>query len=260
MLATERHAHILAEIRRKGAVRVSELARSLDVSEMTIRRDLDVLADEEPIRKVHGGATLPRAPSTEEPGFEAKRARRQAEKEAIAQAVRALVEPGMSLGISAGTTTWTLARNLTGIADLTVVTNSIRIADVLHRASTSAGIGPAVILTGGVRTPSDALVGPLAVASLRDLHLDVAILGVHGLDPEAGFTTPNIAEAETDRALVASARRLVVVADHTKWRTVGLATIADLDDADVVVTDSGLPSEAHDELSARVREVVLATP
>lgn len=255
MLATERQAHILARLRRRGVVRVSELAADLDVSDMTIRRDLDVLAGDEPVRKVHGGAILRRPPSADEPGFEAKRQRQQVEKEAIARAALTLIEPGMSLGVSAGTTTWTLAQYLAGISDLTIVTNSIRIAEVLHAAGSN---GPAVILTGGVRTPSDALVGPVAVAALQRLHLDLAVLGVHGIDPGAGFTTPNIAEAEADRALVAAARRLMVLADHTKWRTVGLTTIADIDDADVVVSDTGLTDDAQEFLSEHVREVVLA--
>lgn len=256
MLATERQAHILEQLRRKGAVRVSELADELRVSDMTIRRDLDALADDVPVRKVHGGATLPRSPSTDEPGFEAKRQRQQHEKEAIARAALAAIEPGMSLGLSAGTTTWTFARHVAEIPGLTVVTNSIRIAEILHATGAQA---PGVILTGGVRTPSDALVGPVAVGALRHLHLDLTVLGVHGMDPDAGFTTPNLAEAEVDRSLVASARRLMVLADHTKWRTVGLSTIAALDDADIVVTDARLPEEAHDILLDRIGEVVIAS-
>ena len=94
-----------------------------------------------------------------------------------------------------------------------------------------------IILTGGVRTPSDALVGPFAVAALRTIHLDQVFMGVHGMDPHSGFTTPNVLEAETDRALVEAARRLVVLADHTKWGVIGISTIARLDQADVVVTE-----------------------
>ena len=85
-----------------------------------------------------------------------------------------------------------------------------------------------VVLTGGLRTPSDALVGPVADAAIRSLHVDLLFMGVHGMDERSGFTTPNLIEAETNRALVGSARRLVVVADHTKWGIVGLTTIAAL--------------------------------
>jgi DeoR/GlpR family transcriptional regulator of sugar metabolism len=115
-----------------------------------------------------------------------------------------------------------------------------------------------VILTGGVRTPSDALVGPIAVASLASMHLDLVFLGVHGMDPRAGYTTPNMLEADTDRALVAAGRRLVVVADHTKWATIGISTIVALDGADVVVTDDHLPRDAQDILRERVDQIVVA--
>ncbi|WP_026874841.1 DeoR/GlpR family DNA-binding transcription regulator [Jiangella gansuensis] len=253
MLAAERQALILDEVHRRGAARVSELAGRFDVSDMTIRRDLDALVARGALDKVHGGATSRRAPSTEEPGFAAKRLRQEAEKEAVARAAAALVQPGWAVGLSAGTTTWTLARQLRGIPRLTVVTNSMQIADVLH------GDGDIdVIITGGVRTPSDALVGPVAVASLERLNLDLVFLGVHGMDPRAGFTTPNLLEADTDRALVAAGRRLGVVADHTKWGTVGISTIARLEDADVLVTDDGLPDDARRQLAEHVGELILA--
>jgi len=250
MLAAERQARILQEVEHLGAVRVSQLARLLEVSEMTIRRDLDNLAAKGRIAKVHGGATVAGGtkPSTDEPGFEAKWAQQTAEKEAIAAAAAALVRPGSAVGLSAGTTTWTLAHHLRSIPDLTVVTNSMRVAEVLHKAP---GTTPNVVLTGGVRTPSDALVGPVAVSSLRLLHLDLVFLGVHGLHPRAGCTTPNLLEADTDQALVAAGQRLVVLADHTKWGMIGISTIVPLDRADVVVTDDGL----HEDGRATIREL-----
>ena len=255
VLAAERQGHILDEVQRRGAIRVSELSQLLNVSDMTIRRDLDTLAAQGRLDKVHGGATVRRAPSTDEPGFEAKWQRQTQEKEAIAAAALALVAPGSAIGLSAGTTTWTLARRLVDIPGLTVVTNSMRIADVLHSAGSQA---PNVVLTGGVRTPSDALVGPIAVTSLQQLHLDLVFLGVHGMDARAGFTTPNLLEADTDRALVSAGRGLVVLADHTKWGTVGISTIASLEQADVLVTDSLLEEEHRSVLREAVDELVVA--
>jgi len=256
MLAAERQGRILEEVQRRGAVRVAELSVLLGVSDMTIRRDLDILSAQGTLDKVHGGATVPRAPSTDEPGFEAKRNRQTDEKHAIAEAAAALVTPGSAIGLSAGTTTWHLATCIADVPDLTIVTNSIRIADVLHRTGSTR---PNVVLTGGVRTPSDALVGPVAVASLQLLHLDVVFLGVHGMDPRAGFTTPNLLEADTDRALVSSGRRLVVLADHTKWSTVGISTIAPLSQADVLITDDHLEEEARTVLRQSVGDLVIAT-
>ncbi|MEU3274807.1 DeoR/GlpR family DNA-binding transcription regulator [Saccharomonospora sp. NPDC006951] len=255
MLARQRQAVILEEARRTGAVRVSDLVGRLGVSDMTVRRDLDVLASRGLVEKVYGGATSLSSRSTDEPGFEAKSVRQRLHKEAIAVTAANLVKPGTAIGISAGTTTWTLARALEAIPGLTIVTNSIRVADVLRD---SAQLDRTVVLTGGVRTPSDALVGPVAVQSLRSLHLDIVFLGVHGMAEGPGFTTPNLTESETDRALVEAGRRLVVLADHTKWGTVGISTIAELDEANVVVSDSELPEDARHALSEHVGELLIA--
>ncbi|PZG53008.1 DeoR family transcriptional regulator [Spongiactinospora gelatinilytica] len=255
MLAQQRRQAILERVRATGGVRVADLVRELGVSDMTIRRDLEVLAERGLVDKVHGGATTTGPGSTEEPGFTAKSARQQPEKDAIARTAARLVRPGTAIALSAGTTIWTLARHLVEVPELTVITNSIRVADVFHRVPRA---DRTVVLTGGVRTPSDALVGPVAVATIRRLHVDTLFLGVHGMSARAGFTTPNLLEAETDRELVACARRLVVPADHTKWGLVGISTIAELAEAHVVITDEGLPAHARDELAAAAGELVIA--
>lgn len=255
VLARQRQTLILERVREDGGVRVADLARELGVSDMTVRRDLELLHDRGLIEKVHGGATAVPGSALFEPGFAAKQGLQAPEKEAIADAAVRLVQPGTAIGISAGTTTYALARRLVDVPGLTVVTNSVPVADVLHRAGRN---DQTIILTGGVRTPSDALVGPFAVAALRTLHVDLVFIGVHGMDPHSGFTTPNVLEADTDRALVASGRRLVVVADHTKWGVIGISSIARLDEADTLVTDSGLNDEAREVLGAAVRELVVA--
>jgi DeoR/GlpR family transcriptional regulator of sugar metabolism len=255
MLAEVRQMMIAEEIRRHGSVRVSELTEQFGVSEMTVRRDLDVLARSGLIEKVHGGAMTRMPLSADEPSFESKSRRQVAEKEAIARAASELVDAGQAIALSAGTTTWRLARHLRHTPNLTVITNSLPVADVLHQEKRP---DLTVVLTGGVRTPSDALVGPIAAATLRSLHVDVLFMGVHGMTEDAGFTTPNLLEAETDEALIASAERLVVVADHTKWGVRGLVSIARLDDADVLITDTGLSAESRSVLSDAIGDVVTA--
>ncbi|WBB49204.1 DeoR/GlpR family DNA-binding transcription regulator [Verrucosispora sp. WMMA2044] len=252
MLARQRHAAILDRVRVTGGVRVGELAAEFGVSEMTVRRDLDLLHERGLLAKVHGGATV--AGATDEPGFQAKSVRQQAEKTAIAARAAQLVRPGAAIALSAGTTTAELARHLVDVPALTVVTNSLPVADILHERGRA---DQTVVLTGGVRTPSDALVGPLAVGAVRTLHLDLLFLGVHGITERTGFTTPNLTEAETNRALVAAADRLVVLADHTKWQTVGISAIADLGTADVLVTDDRLTPQARRLLSDRVGELIV---
>jgi DeoR/GlpR family transcriptional regulator of sugar metabolism len=255
MLAAQRQALILEQIRRTGGVRVTELVDSLEVSDMTVRRDLDALAARGVVRKVHGGAVAADGARSAEPGFEAKSTRQEDEKHAIARAVAGLVEPHSAVGLSAGTTTATVARYLTDVPGLTVVTNSLRVAEVFHQ---SARPDQTVALTGGFRTPSDALVGPVALAAVRGLNLDVLVLGVHGMQVRAGFTTPNLMESETDQALVDASATLVVAADHTKWGTVGMSTIAPLDRCDTLVTDSGIDEDARTTLSEHVGRLVVA--
>src|SRR5438093_2937083 len=257
VLARQRQAYILDRVREDGGVRVAELVRDLGVSDMTVRRDLELLAEQGLIEKVHGGTNTHAASALFDRAFVAKSVLQQSEQEAIAEAAAALVEAGTAIGISAGSTTYAVARRLVEVPGLTVVTNGVRIADILHD---NRRPDQTIILTGGVRTPSDALVGPFAVAALRNVHLDLVLMGVHGMDTKAGFTSPNLLEAETNRALIEAGRRLVVVADHTKWGLIGLSSIARLDQADLLITDSGLDREARDLLASRIKEVVLVDP
>jgi len=128
------------------------------------------------------------------------------------------------------------------------------VAEVLYPAASPS---LDVVLTGGVRTPSDALVGPVAVASLSSLHVDVLFMGVHGMTERAGFTTPNLLEAETNQAFIRSAAELVVVADNTKFGVTGLSTICPLERADVLIVDSELDPAATEVLRSRIASVEL---
>jgi len=257
LLAPQRHAYILERLHADGAVRVAEMMRQLGVSDMTVRRDLEVLQSEGHLVKVHGGATLLRDTAVHEPGFATKRTLEHEAKLAIARAAAALVEPGMAVAISAGSTTYEVSRRLADIPRLTVVTNSVPAAEVMYHAGRS---DQTIILSGGVRTPSDALVGPFAVSALKAVNVDLVFLGVHGMHERAGFTTPNLLEAETNQALIETGRRLVVTADHTKWGVTGVSTIARLDRADIVISDRGLADEAREVLRDAGAELILAGP
>jgi DeoR/GlpR family transcriptional regulator of sugar metabolism len=252
VLARQRQQVILDEVARSGAVKVTDLVDSLGVSDMTVRRDIAELAGRGLVDRVHGGAALPRMASVHEPGFATKATQQVAAKTAIARAAAELVSAGSSLGVSAGTTTHLVAAQLLDIPELTVVTNSLPVADELY---THRRAEQTVLLTGGLRTPSDALVGPLAVQALHGIHLDLLILGVHGMEPRAGLTGPNLMETQTNRALIEASRRIVVVADHTKWGVVALQTTAPLTEVDVLITDDGLPESARDTLAGLVGEL-----
>src|SRR5580693_6822479 len=255
MLARHRQSLILQAVRSDGSARVSDLTQRLGVSDMTIRRDLEVLARDGLVEKVHGGAVLPGSHNAHEPGFEDKLVLERPEKNSIARAAAGLVRPGTAVALSAGTTTFALAQCLLDVPGLTMVTNSLRVANLFNGGRTPDGAS--VVLTGGVRTASDALVGPVADLTIRSLHFDLLFLGCYGFDTDAGLTAPNLAEAETNRAFIKVARRVVVLADHTKWGLVSLASFATLDDIDVLVTDEMLATDAQSGATEKNIEILV---
>jgi DeoR/GlpR family transcriptional regulator of sugar metabolism len=131
----------------------------------------------------------------------------------------------------------------------------MQVAIVLHR---QARPDLTVVLIGGVRTPSDALVGPIAMTALGTLHVDMLFMGVHGMAVDSGFTTPNLLESDTNRAMIASAEQLAVVVDHTKWGVRGLSRMAELAEAQVLVSDEGLAQDAQSVLSEHVGRLIVA--
>ena len=254
MLARHRQSLILQAVRSDGSARVSDLTQQLGVSDMTIRRDLEVLARDGLVEKVHGGAVLPGSPAAHEPGFEDKLVLERPEKASIAHTAASLVRPGTAIAITAGTTTFALAQCLVDVPGLTIVTNSLRVANLF--SGNRGADGTTIVLTGGMRTPSDALVGPVADLTIKSLHFDTLFLGCNGIDPEAGLTTPNLAEAETNRTFIKLARRVVVLADHTKWGVVSLASFASLDEVNVLITDDLLSADARVTASEKIGEIL----
>jgi DeoR/GlpR family transcriptional regulator of sugar metabolism len=262
VLAAERRRTILRVLNDAGAVRVADLAAQLRVSEMTVRRDLDAMDADDLLRKVHGGAVT-RHHRGEEPGSSVKAAQQRAEKAAIADAAAGTVADGVTIALSAGTTTTELARRLRHRPSITVITNSLSVFDVLTGRTADGDEpdgpdGPTVYLSGGTRTPSDALVGPVADTAIASFRVDATYMGVHGIDPDAGLTSPNIAEAHTNRALIGIGAKLVVLADHTKFGEIGTNVFADLKQVDTLITDNGLASADRASLAGLVGTVMTA--
>lgn len=254
MFAEERRGLILDEVNRSGSVTVSELVGRLGVSDMTVRRDLETLSAHKLLQKVHGGA-VPLPKTSAEPHFTQKQRLNPEEKKTIAREALPFIEDGHTIAFSAGTTTWQVANALPqGEEDFTFITNSTNVALTLQEK----GWGQIVLSGGSFRTPSDALVGPFAERTLKTLNADVLFLGVHGIHPDAGLTTPNVAEAETNRCLVDAAQRVVVVADHTKLGVIALAKIAPLSRVDVLVTDEKADAEVLREIELAGVRVISA--
>lgn len=192
--------------------------------------------------------------SAQELRFSARRSLDREAKTAIARTAAGLVHDGMIIGLTAGTTTWAVAKQLRGATGLSFLTNSLNVAVALED-----GGWDSILLAGGrFRTPSDALVGSFAEDTLRQFHTDLLFVGAHGVDERAGLTTPNLAEAAVNRVLVANARRVVAVIDASKLGTVSLASFASLEDVDVLVTDSRADPATVARLGAKVARIVLA--
>lgn len=210
MFAAERRNAILEHLRRNGAASVRELAEAVRTSEITVRRDIRLLEQDGLLDRRRGGAMWPGGMSHEQ-SYRQKTRVAAAEKIAIAALAATLVHEGDAILLGAGTTTYELARVLSRMSDLTVVTNSVLVAEAL------AGSSAEVVVTGGsLRGSTLALVGSVAEQSLSQVRVRLAFLSGNGLTPERGLSTPNIVPAGIDQAIARCAQGVVVLADHTK--------------------------------------------
>ena len=253
MYAEERLQLIVNRARAEGRVDVATLAGELRVTPETIRKDLTGLERQGLVRRVHGGA-IP----VERLGFEPAVSQRSEanieQKERIAKAALAELPAEGAILLDSGTTTARIAESLPLDRELTVVTNSIPIALTLSVRSNLQ-----VLVTGGrVRSRTLAGVGDWAISALGSVRVDVAFLGANGVSVAHGLTTPDQAEAATKRAMIAAARRAVVVADHTKLGEDYFARFGDIVEVDTLITDSAADDDLVDELEAAGLTVVQA--
>ncbi len=252
LLIVERRQHILSLIEDHGRVLVGELSRSLGISQITIRKDLDYLQSKGLVHRTHGGALRIQSSALFDPSLEEKQKQHSEEKQRIAVAAAKMVEEGQCVMLDSGTTTTAIAHELRKFSQLTVITNAVNIAAQL--ASTDLE----VILTGGsLRKNSFSLVGPLAEDVLQEMHADILFLGVDGFDSELGLTTPNFPESRVNRAMVKAARRVVAVCDSTKFKRRSLSRIVPPSAVHVVITDRNLSAETAESLRKQDIEVVL---
>ncbi|NQU41093.1 MAG: DeoR/GlpR transcriptional regulator [Lentisphaerae bacterium] len=232
-LAPERLDKIAQILRERHVVRVQELCDSMAVSPATIRRDLTEMESRGLIRKVHGGAVSV-DPRLEEPLFDEKAAVNADEKHRIARAALELISPTDTVFLDGGSTILVLAGMLSEMKQLTVVTNSLRIASAL------SGSGPRVIVVGGeLRSLSQTFVGPLTGLMLKNLNVDTAFMGTIGLSAAKGLTTTDPREAYTKQQVMENAHRVVLMADSSKLGAISFIGFGRIDDVDTLITDSG---------------------
>lgn len=244
MFAAERRQAILELVRNSGAMSLHDLAEAVRSSEVTVRRDIRALEDEGLLDRRRGGAVWPGGLS-HEPTYRQKRAVASDQKVAIAALAVTLVEEGDAIVVGAGTTTQELARQLVRFADLTVVTNSILVAQALAHARAE------VVLTGGsLRKATYALIGSGAEQALAAIRVRRAFLSGNGLTVERGLSTPNMHAASVDQAIVRSAQELVVLADHTKLGEDTMFQTAPASAINHLVTDENADRRMLDALRA----------
>lgn len=253
LYAAERQDAIVREARNSGRVEVSLASEKLGVTPETVRRDLTVLEQRGLLRRVHGGA-LPVMQTEREPNILTRLQHGEAEKNLIAQrAIQELPSQG-SILLDSGTTTLALARILPADLGLSVVTNSIHIAAVLaNRKDIDLHL-----LGGKIREVTGAAVGSWALGALHDTQVDAAFLGANGFSVDHGVTTPDLAEADVKRAMVACARRPIVLAESSKAGRIQFQRFARIDDIAMLITDSNLDDETAEDLDAEGMEVVRA--
>ncbi|TDQ54962.1 DeoR/GlpR family DNA-binding transcription regulator [Actinorugispora endophytica] len=252
MYAEERQRLILERARREGRVDVAQLASEFEVTYETVRRDLTALERHGVLRRVHGGA-IPVERLGFEPALTVRDTVMIQEKERIAKAALAELPDEGAVLLDAGSTTGRLAEQLPSDRDLTVVTNSLSIAFALT-PRTNINL---MLLGGRLRTRTQATVDGWALQALEEIYVDVAFLGANGVSVERGLTTPDTAEAMVKRAMVRSARRAVLLADHTKVGNDHFARFAAVEDLDCLITDTGLANGLADDISALGPRVVL---
>jgi len=253
MYAEERQQLILERARSYGRVDVTALAQEFNVTTETVRRDLTALERHGVVRRVHGGA-IPVERLGFEPAVSAKDTVMTEEKERIAKAAVAEIPPGGAILLDAGTTTARLANILPTDRELTVVTHSLIIASTL---STRRNL-TLMMLCGRLRGRTMAMVDGWALHALHETYVDVAFIATNGLSVERGLTTPDPAEAMVKRAAIAAARRVVLLADHTKVGNDHFARFGELSQVDTFITDSGIDDEVAAEIEAAGPKVVQA--
>lgn len=254
MNITERHEFISREVEAKGQVSVTELSVLLNVSEVTIRKDLTILEQAGTLYRAHGKA-IKISPYINDRDVYVKERQYPAEKTAIAKCAVRLIEPNDSIIIASGTTVQYLAREIQpdDNGHLTVITSALNVATILSKNRNIE-----VIQLGGiVRGSSLSTIGCDAERQLENYTGSKLFIGVDGIDPEYGLSTTNLLEANLNRVMIGATEKVIVLCDSSKFGRRGFSRICSIDDVDQIITDSGIPRHMHEALTARGIEVTI---
>ena len=250
---TERQERLLQLLEHEGRISVAQICQQFDVSEATARRDLEILAGEGQLRRVHGGAIALRQAPPELPIHERSR-EQSAEKRRIGVHAAALVQPGQTIFLGSGSTVAEMAASLREVPDLTVITNSLQVVNALALARDLY-----IVCLGGYFRPSElSFIGHLTEQALAEVRADLVFIGTRAIDIESGLTNAYLPETMTDRAILRIGREVILLADHTKCGRISTAFLAPVTAVHILVTDDLTSEEFSAALEAQGVRVLRA--
>ena len=254
MLKKKRQASIIEALMKEESISVNELAELLDVSTVTIRKDLNELEQANKLYRSHGKAILLN-PFTLNKSVNEKEKLAPEQKDAIGREAAKLIDRNDSIIIASGTTVHALARNIKPTHRLTVVTASLQVSVILSQDECN----DIVQLGGTLRHSSLSVVGQYSQKILENCSFSKLFLGVDGIDFDFGFTTTDMREAELNQQMMRAAQKVIVLADSSKFGKRGFAKIGNMEDIDVIITDSGINPNALRQIQERGIEVIVAS-
>lgn len=254
MLQRERQDEIMKQLHEFKTVKISELSKELNVTRETIRKDLYEMEEKGLVRKVHGGAILNKA--NLETSYMNRKSTNEAEKRSIAKRASAFVENGDTIYIDYGTTALLFTREILSKKELTIITNSLPIANEVIDYSDFE----VIIIGGHVRKNEKSLFGPIAYRGISRLFVDKGFFGIGGIDIHAGYTNVHMGESEVSRLMMKNSQKNVVMADYSKFNTVAMNQVASIEEVDVLITDENADSELVQQLKERNTTVLTVEP
>ena len=249
---TERHQLILNRIQKEGFLQVIDLCKELQVSSVTIRKDLKLLEDKNLLFRTHGGATITNPYAVDKPVNEKEKLQSD-EKRRIGLAAAQSIEPNDSVIIASGTTVLALAKAIKPVQQLSVVTSALNVAmELMHHEHIEV-----IQLGGSIRKSSSSIIGAYAQNMLADFSCSKLFLGVDGVDLEFGLTTTSVVEAHLNRQMIKASQKVIVLTDSTKFGRRGFGRICGLEEAAQIITDKGIPEHYVQQLEGMGIEVTI---
>lgn len=253
--AQERKAYILQQLKENSTVSIKDICKKYGVSEVSVRKDLNMLHERNLLVRTRGGAIrLPESDNSSDISINYKRLYYYKEKQLIGRLAASLINDGETILLDSGTTTLEIARNLQRFSKLTIITNALNIAVELLKYKRFN-----VIMLGGyLRETSQSTVGPIAESDLKIFYCDKFFLGVDSFTIESGLSTPNIEEANLNQVMISMSKKVIAVLDSSKFNKRSFVFIAPVNKINTVVTDSGIPANVKRQLKSMNIEVLVA--